>query len=102
MIELKVTTNKLNEQGSTPGYINLTITKSELEELVFNKLKEERTSEAHTVIDIKIVNNKKQISFEEVSEAGMDWLQNNSNPHAKIIIDINSAELVEGNKVYNR
>ena len=52
MLKAKVTTKKIDGKESTIGYIDLVITKAELEELVFDKLREERPSEMHTVIDI--------------------------------------------------
>lgn len=58
MVELKVTTNKLSDQGSKVGYTKIVITKAELEELAFDKLRKERSSEAHIVIDIEIIKDK--------------------------------------------
>jgi hypothetical protein len=37
--------------------------------------------------------------FEEVVKPVMEWLKANTNPHTKIIIEDNSAELVVGEKV---
>ena len=52
MLKAKVTTKKIDGEERTIGYIDLIITKAELEELVFDKLREERLSEMHTVRDI--------------------------------------------------
>ena len=53
MLRAKVTTKKIDGEERTIGYIDLIITKAELEELVFDKLREERPSEMHTVMDIR-------------------------------------------------
>ena len=67
MLRAKVTTKKIDGKESTIGYIDLVITKAELEELVFDKLREERPAEMHTVIDISGSDLPKTKSLEEVS-----------------------------------
>ena len=67
MLRAKVTTKKIDGKVSTIGYIDLIITKAELEKLVFDKLREERPSEMHTVIDISGSDLPETKSLEEVN-----------------------------------
>lgn len=39
---------------------------------------------------------ERRLDFERVIKPVMEWLSNNYHPHAKIIVDYTSAELVEG------
>jgi len=39
---------------------------------------------------------RKQGEFEDLTKPLIEWLNNNSNPHAHILIDNRSAELSEG------
>lgn len=41
------------------------------------------------------------LSFEEVTDLVIQWVNNNCNPHAKVIIDSTSAELVTGDRIHN-
>lgn len=43
---------------------------------------------------------EKRETFEKAVEPVMKWLSENSNPHAKIIIENNSAELLEGAMIF--
>lgn len=45
------------------------------------------------------MNEEAQKQFEEVVKPVMKWLAENKHPHSKIIIESNSAELVEGTMV---
>jgi len=38
----------------------------------------------------------KQLEFEKLSKPLIKWLNDNTNPHNKIIIDCSSAEIVSG------
>ena len=43
----------------------------------------------------------KQKTFEELAKPLIKWLNENTNPHSKIIIDSTSAELVSGEMAIN-
>ena len=38
--------------------------------------------------------------FERVTKAAVEWLQKNGNPHQRIIIEVDGAELVSGEMAY--
>ena len=48
-----------------------------------------------------MLSEQKKIEFENISGVLIKWLNENCHPHAKIIIDTASAELVEGIHVFN-
>lgn len=43
----------------------------------------------------------KQKELEQLATPLIEWLKQNYNPHTKIIIDIDSAEVVSGELVFN-
>lgn len=45
--------------------------------------------------------NEKQQSFEEAAKPLIKWLNENANPHSKVIVDSTSAELVSGEMIIN-
>ena len=71
MLKAKVTTKKIDGMERTIGYIDLVITKAELEKLVFDKLREERPSEMHTVINISGSDLPKTKSLGEICDLMM-------------------------------
>ena len=85
MLKAKVTTKKIDGEERTIGYIDLIITKAELEELVFDKLREERPSEMHTVIDISGSDLPETLSMVKISDLMLQvnaifqkWLNNST------------------------
>ena len=57
-----------------------------------------KTSGEHEPISYIVINtaNDKKDDFAEIVEPMIEWLNNNHHPHTTIIIDCDSAELVEG------
>lgn len=44
--------------------------------------------------------NHVDVDFETITRPVIEWLNNNSHPHSKIIIDTLSAEMVEGIRAF--
>jgi len=51
--------------------------------------------------EYKEMQEEKKIQFEEVVRPVMKWMAENLHPHTKIIIEANTAELVEGDISFN-
>jgi hypothetical protein len=45
---------------------------------------------------------EQKTEFNTLSCLLIEWLNKNVHPHAKIIIDVNTAELIEGVIIYNK